>query len=176
MLADPDGNGWHMLITARANHGPADDRGVVGHATSADLRAWTLQRPLSQPGQGFGAMEVQQYECVDGHGVLLFSASITDLSHARRAAGTTGGVWVATAAGPLGPYDIANAVQITDDSLYVGRLIQERTSGQWLLLTFRNKDSLGNFIGEITDPEPFSVPAAGGDGRPAGPARLRPST
>ena len=112
-------------------------------------------------------MEVQQYEHVDGQGVLLFSASIADVSHARRAAGTTGGVWVAHAAGPLGPYEIAEAEQITDDSRYVGRLIQDRTTGQWLLLTFGNKDTLGNFIGEITDPEPFYLPAASDEGRAA---------
>ena len=99
--------------------------------------------------------------------MLLFSASITDVSHARRAAGTTGGVWVAHAAGPLGPYEIADAEQITDDSRYVGRLIQDRTTGQWLLLTFGNKDTLGNFIGEITDPEPFYLPAASDEGRAA---------
>ena len=160
VMPDPDGDGWHMLITARGNHGPADERAVVGHATSPDLRAWTFQPPLSQPGQGFGAMEVQQYEHVDGQGLLLFSASITDVSHARRVRGTTGGVWVARAAGPLGPYEIADAEQITDDTRYVGRLIQDRTTGQWLLLTFRNKDTRGNFIGEITDPEPFRLPAA----------------
>ena len=160
VMPDPDGDGWHMLITARANHGPADERAVVGHATSPNLRDWDPQPPLSQPGQGFGAMEVQQYEHVDGQGVLLFSASITDVSHARRAAGTTGGVWVARAAGPLGPYEIADAEQITDDSQYVGRLIQDRTTGTWLLLTFGNKDTRGNFIGEITDPEPFWLPAA----------------
>jgi len=27
-----------MLITARANHGADDDRGVIGHARSSDLR------------------------------------------------------------------------------------------------------------------------------------------
>jgi sucrose-6-phosphate hydrolase SacC (GH32 family) len=156
VMADADGDGWHMLITARANSGPADERGVVGHATSPDLRTWTLQPPLSGPGQGFGAMEVMQYESVDGQGLLLFSASITDVSDARRAGGTTGGVWAARAAGPLGPYALADAVQLTDDSRYVGRLVRDRSTGAWFLLTFRNKDRNGAFVGEITDPEPFS--------------------
>ena len=43
-MPDPDGDGWHMLITARAAHGPVDDRGVVGHAWSADLRTWNSAR------------------------------------------------------------------------------------------------------------------------------------
>lgn len=164
VMPDRDGHGWHMLITARANHGPADQRAVVGHATSADLRSWTLQPPLSRPGQGFGAMEVLQYEQVDGQGVLIFSASITDVSLSRRATGTTGGVWVAKATGPLGPYELADAVQITDGSRYVGRLVQDRATGQWLLLTFRNKDTTGTFSGEITDPEPFHLPWASSNG------------
>lgn len=168
VMPDPAGHGWHMLITARANRGPADERAVVGHATSPDLHTWKLHPPLSHPGQGFGVMEVLQYECVDGQGVLLFSASISDISSARRAAGTTGGVWVASAAGPLGPYDLAGAAQLTDGSRYVGRLIQDRTTRQWLLLTFYNKNRLGTFIGEITDPEPFHLPALGGGGRSVG--------
>ena len=160
VMADADGPGWHMLITARANHGPADERAVVGHATSPDLRRWTLQPPLSGPGQGFGAMEVLQYEKVDGRGVLVFSASITDVSHTRRATGTSGGVWAAAAAGPLGPFQVAEAAQITDASRYVGRLVRDRVTGQWLLLTFLDVDASGRFVGEITDPEPFHVPAA----------------
>ncbi|GAB3995128.1 hypothetical protein GCM10029992_11530 [Glycomyces albus] len=38
-----DQDGWHMLITARANRGASDDRGVIGHATSPDLLDWTVQ-------------------------------------------------------------------------------------------------------------------------------------
>ena len=46
---DQSGDGWHMLITARSNNGPAGKRGVIGHARSADLLTWTVQPPLSQP-------------------------------------------------------------------------------------------------------------------------------
>src|SRR5260221_602315 len=45
VFADPDGDGWHMLITARSTAGPAFERGVVGHAVSADLRHWELRPP-----------------------------------------------------------------------------------------------------------------------------------
>src|SRR5918997_768958 len=58
VLQDPQGNGWHMLITARTNHGPTDNRGVIGHAWSPDLKAWQLRPPLSEPNQGFAQMEV----------------------------------------------------------------------------------------------------------------------
>ena len=59
VFPDPDGEGWHMLITARANTGPANTRGVVGHATSTDLVTWTVAPPLSTPA-GFGHLEVPQ--------------------------------------------------------------------------------------------------------------------
>ena len=65
VFADPDGDGWHMLITARANHGDAYDRGVVGHAWSADLESWELREPLSSPGEGFGQLEVFQTHVVE---------------------------------------------------------------------------------------------------------------
>ena len=80
VFADPDGDGWHMLITARANHGDTVDRGVVGHAWSADLESWELREPLSEPGQGFGQLEVLQPFVVDGRQVLLFNCMVGDLS------------------------------------------------------------------------------------------------
>ena len=59
---DPTGRGWHMLITARSNVGPATGRGVLGHATSSDLLTWTvaaapertgrLRPPRGSPGNG----------------------------------------------------------------------------------------------------------------------------
>ena len=157
VFPDPHGQGWHMLITARANHGPADDRGVIGHATSPDLRHWTLQPPLSQPGQGFGQLEVTQVETIDGQPTLLFSCLDTDVSRDRRATGTTGGVWCASAESLLGPYDISAAVQLTDRSMYSGRLIRERDTGEWQFLAFHHDADDGTFIGEISDPQKVRV-------------------
>jgi sucrose-6-phosphate hydrolase SacC (GH32 family) len=153
VLPDPDGNGWHMLITARANHGPADDRGVIGHATSADLRTWTLQPPLTEPGQGFGHLEVTQVATLDGHHLLLFSCLAAQLAGWKRNSHSVGGVWVARADTPLGRYHLADAQPVTDHSLYVGRLARSR-SEEWAFLAFRNEPQAGAFIGEITDPEP----------------------
>ena len=56
VLPDPAGDGWHMLITARTGVGLAgdhqlDERGVIGHARSPDLRTWTVGPPLSAPGR-----------------------------------------------------------------------------------------------------------------------------
>jgi len=49
VFRDPDGDGWHMLVTARAREGDLRHRGVVGHAWSADLDAWEVRPPLSAP-------------------------------------------------------------------------------------------------------------------------------
>ncbi|MCW3158885.1 hypothetical protein [Micropruina sonneratiae] len=156
VFPDPDGDGWHLLITARANHGPFDDRGVVGHATSPDLYRWTLQEPLSQPGQGFGQLEVFQTLELDGRNYLLFNCLAGDLSHRHRATGASGGVWLARAESPLGPYDLAGAQQLTDRSLYVGKIVHDR-DGRPVFLAFRNEAADGSFVSGITDPIPVEV-------------------
>ncbi|KRC92591.1 glycosyl hydrolase family 32 [Terrabacter sp. Root85] len=157
VVADPDGDGWHMLITARSAAGPAHDpsdrvdRGVVGHAWSADLETWELRSPLSEPGAGFGQLEVFQTHVVDGKQVLLFNCSVGDMPEAARAAGITGGVWIASAESVLGPYDLAGAQEIDDPTLYVGKFIDDRETGETKFLAFRNETG-GHFIGEITHP------------------------
>lgn len=151
VFPDPDGDGWHMLVTARVAHGPVDGRGVVGHAWSSDLRTWELREPLTAPSEhGFGQLEVLQAAEVDGRAVVLFSCLAEHSMPARRAA--RGGTWALPAESLLGPYDIDAAYPITDESLYVGRLLRRRDDGQWLLFAFRNLGEDGAFIGGITDP------------------------
>ena len=41
--------------------------------SSADLLHWQAQPPLSEPGGGFGQMEVFQLAVVDGRPVLVFN-------------------------------------------------------------------------------------------------------
>lgn len=160
VFRDPHGEGWHMLVTARASDGPVLGRGVVGHAWSADLRSWELRPPLSVPSaDGFGQLEVMQVEVVDGRPVLLFSCLSEHATPAR--AGSRGGTWVVPAESLLGPFDIDAAYPITDERLYVGRLLQRREDGQWLLFAFRNADDSGAFVGGVTDP----MPVAWRDGR-----------
>jgi len=161
VFADPDGDGWHMLVTARADDGPADSRGVVGHATSADLANWTVGPPLSQPESGFGQLEVLQVAVVDDRPVLLFSCMTPELSEERRQRGEIGGIWAVNLDKPSGPYDIRGAYLLHGESLYVGRLTQDR-SGRWVMLAFRNSGPDGVFVGEIIDPLPV---AWGADGR-----------
>jgi beta-fructofuranosidase len=157
VLADPGGDGWHMLLTARASSGPVDERGVIGHARSHDLVHWEARPPLTRPGAGFGHLEVPQVEVVDGRAVLLFSSLRRELSQARRARNGHGGVWIAEGASELGPFDVAGARTLTDESLYSGRLVQDR-QGAWWLLAFRHAGPDGGFVGELADPIPFSLP------------------
>jgi beta-fructofuranosidase len=162
---------WRMLVTARANHGRPDDRGVIGTAVSSDLDTWTLQEPLSDPGAGFGQLEVMHTAWIDGEHVLVFSCLAPDLSDDHRATGTTGGVW-AVIADEHGHWDPRRAQQLTGDDLYVGRVIEERETGRSLFLAFSNTTADGRFIGEIIDPVPITVSGCrvvlGGYGSTAG--------
>jgi beta-fructofuranosidase len=159
VFRDPGGDGWHMLITARSRVGDPDQRGVIGHARSHDLRTWEAQPPLSAHGTGFGHLEVPQVEIVGGSPVLLFSCLRTELSKERRLAGEPGGVWVLEPGDLLGPYDPSKARRLTEESLYSGRITRDR-GGAWVLLAFRHTDD--GFIGEITDPIPVRLDPAHG--------------
>jgi sucrose-6-phosphate hydrolase SacC (GH32 family) len=155
VLRDPDGDGWHMLITARANHGPDDDRGVIGHAVSPDLRRWEVRPPLSEPGSGFGHIECPQVAAVEDRQVLVFSCLDPQFSAARRGTGATGGILYVPADSPTGPFDIAAARPLTSDAFYCGRLVHDR-SGQPVLLAFHYYDEARQFLGELSDPMPVA--------------------
>lgn len=147
VFPDEDGTGWHMLVTARSAEGPRD-RGVIGHARSADLLHWEVEPPLSAPGQGFGQLEVPQVEMVDGDWVLIFSCLGSEMRSRRRG---DGGVWLAKGDSALGPWDIAGARRLTDESIYAGRIVRDR-DGEWWLMGFENKDVSGRFVGRIPGP------------------------
>jgi beta-fructofuranosidase len=153
VLPDGDGDGWHMLITARTNHGPDDDRGVIGHAFSPDLQRWEVRPPLSQPGSGFGHIECPQVAAVEGRQVLVFSCLDAQFSAARRGTGATGGILYVPIDSPTGPFDIAAARPLTNDTFYCGRIAHDR-SGQPVLLGFHYFDESRQFLGELSDPMP----------------------
>jgi beta-fructofuranosidase len=151
VFADPDGDGWHMLLTARVPHGDPAGRGVVGHATSADLETWEVRPPLTTPA-GFGQMEVPQAVAVDGQPVLVFSCWPGRMAESLRQGWTGGGVWVVPGASLTGPWDVGAARTFEHPSLYAARLVEERP-GTWALLGFRDTED-GEFVGEIPDPLP----------------------
>ena len=153
VFADPSGIGWHMLVTARAADLPPDDAGVIGHARSDDLRDWVVEPPLSAAGEGFAQLEVTQLVELDGRLWLVFDCLAAELAPSRRRAGTTGGIWVAEAASPLGPFDLAGATLLADDRFYVGKIVRD-PAGDPVLLAFINRGDDGRFVGAITDPMP----------------------
>ncbi|TBL34703.1 glycosyl hydrolase family 32 [Verrucosispora sp. SN26_14.1] len=153
VFADPDGDGWHMLITARGNQGPAAERGVIGHATSPDLLNWTVRPPLSTPA-GFGHLEVPQVAVVEGQPLLLFCTNPATAPGDSRER-----LWMATAPTVRGPWDIAAARPIAQPHLYAPRLLS--TDDGWVLLGFVEHGD-GTFVGEISDPVPVRYePEAG---------------
>jgi len=161
VVRDPAGDGWHMLVTATAPDGEAGQRGVLGHAWSADLLTWQVLPPLSRTGSGLSQLEVPQLAVVDGDPVLLFNCLGPQLSDARRQAGEAGGVWVLRPDSLLGPYDVTKATRLTDESLYVGKLVQRR-DGEWVLLAFVNQDADGAFVGSLSAPLPVPLPIGSG--------------
>ena len=151
LLRDEDG--WHLLVTARANEGPVLGRGVVGHVTSPDLREWTVQPPITLPDNGFGQLEVVQVEIVDGVPTMVFCCMAAQLDEVGLARHGTGGVFSVTGDSLLGPYDIASARRFPHDSLYAARLV--RLESGWQLIGF----DLGTeeaFAGELVDPIPVT--------------------
>lgn len=155
LLADPDGHGFHALITARATSGPTDARGVIGHACSPDLVHWEVRPPLTEPGE-FGHLEVPQVEIVDGIPVLLFSVAADRFPAARRARlpSEGSGSLLARGASLLGPWDIAGARRIPLPDLYSARLVRDR-DGAWQVLGFIDGSARDDFVGAISDPVPL---------------------
>src|SRR5690606_32055601 len=154
VFADADGKTWHMLITARANHGDDMQRGVVGHATSTDLQHWEAQPPLSAPGVDFAHLEVLQTVEIGGRYYTIFACDTGRLS--GRLAGQMGGIWWMHTGGPLGPYDVAGARLLAPQDLYAGRLVKDR-AGKWNLMAFDNRIVDGEFAGSIAGPFPLIV-------------------
>ncbi|MBC6461408.1 glycoside hydrolase family 68 protein [Actinomadura sp. HBU206391] len=149
VFADPGGDGWHMLITARANHGPAHSRGVIGHARSADLLSWTVQPPLTAPAT-FGHLEVPQVTIIDGHPFLLFCTNSLAPTHGQGPSH----IWTIPGESLTGPWDITAARPFPDPHLYAPRLVTD-TDGTTALIGFIDQVD-GTFIGELTDPIPVT--------------------
>jgi beta-fructofuranosidase len=152
---------YHALICARANDGPADGRGVIAHAQSANLLEWEVLSPVMSPGD-FSQMEVPQISEVGGRYYLLFCTSKADFSAARLARigqPAVTGTHYLVANRPHGPYHYLTDEFLAGDILgshYAGKLIQDAT-GQWLFVAFRNLAEDGSFVGEIIDPIPVQV-------------------
>ena len=77
-----------------------------------------------------------------------------ELSAARRADGTTGGIWAVAGDSLLGSFDTAKARLVTDESLYAGRIVKD-PDGHWQLLAFYHTGADGRFVGGLSNPMPI---------------------
>jgi beta-fructofuranosidase len=160
VFRDSSGSGWHMLVTARANNGPLDDRGVIGHAYSPDLDTWEVLPPLSEAGSGFGHLEVPQVVQVDEQWVLIFSCGPKTLSASNPAREENPGTWTLPISAPTERMDVRAARPITDAVHYSGRLVKDPQNG-WSLMYFVGTAPGGDFRGAISDPIPVNFDADG---------------
>ncbi|HEU5129638.1 MAG TPA: glycoside hydrolase family 68 protein [Glycomyces sp.] len=144
---------WHMLFTARVEGPqPARERGVIGHARSADLESWEVLAPLSRPdAHGFGHLEVPQLHRVDGQRLLLFCCDRDSAADARRSPGPAGENYTVAVDDPLAGIDVAAARPFAHESLYAARL--HDVDGRPQLIGFRNIED-GAFAGCLADPIP----------------------
>jgi beta-fructofuranosidase len=158
----PQTGDFHAFITARVKDGPADARGVIAQARSSDLITWKVLPPVSAPGE-FGHLEVPQMVTIDGRCYLLFSVAPGEYSRARLArAGVKAalGTHYLAADNPLGPYHLLTDDFLIGDGLhYSARFVE--FEGRWHWMAFKNIDARGEFIGEISDPQPVYVQTDG---------------
>jgi beta-fructofuranosidase len=141
---DEERGRFDMLITARANDGPHEVRGVIAHAWSEDLRTWEAGPPLSQPGS-FYELEVPQLVHLGGAWRILFCT----------ARGERIGTHYLTATDRLGPYILDREDFLLPDRHYAGRLLEHR--GELQCFAWLMRDEAGAFGGELSDPMPVTV-------------------
>ncbi|MEO6704111.1 MAG: glycosyl hydrolase [Jatrophihabitantaceae bacterium] len=160
VFADPDGDGWRMLITARIAGGARNDDGVLAEARSSDLRNWTIGPPVCEPGAGFGQLEVVQVRVLDGRPVLIFTCHPQEQTDERRRKFGDFSTWSVAGDSVAGPWDISRAVPFqAEPALFAAPLVQRRDGG-WALVGFRNLEPEGILAFDILDPIPVRL--AGG--------------
>jgi beta-fructofuranosidase len=147
VFPDPDGDGWHMLITARQLGAPRLDNGVIGLARSADLVDWEIQPPLCAP-DGFGQLEVMQLRTIGGRPTVVFTCGVEEQS-ARR--GGTYCTW------SIDGFDLSTARPFeAEPDLFAAPLVQDR-GGRWVFLGFLNLEAAGVDAFHILDPIPLDT-------------------
>lgn len=160
----PDGK-FNALITARSPEGDSSGAGVVAHAVSDDLVEWSVQPPVTSPGE-FAQVECPQLVTVDGRKLIIFSCLAQDHSPRRRKRlGVDGvtGTFTFSADDAAGPFEASAEPVVAPDSewgpLYAGKLV-EIGHERWGFVGFRGAGD-EDFVGELIDPVPVSLTADG---------------
>ncbi len=157
VFEDPAGDGWHMLITARARGAPRLRDGVLAHARSRDMLAWELEGPISQPGAGFGELEVCQVRIVDGQPLLVFTCHPDQQSEEQLARFGRFCTWSVAGQSLTGPWELDRARPFRAEPTLTAAPLVQRRDGSWALLGFRNlaPDSTPEL--EVVDPIPVEL-------------------
>jgi beta-fructofuranosidase len=157
VFRDPGGDGWHMLITARAVGADPNDDGVLAEARSSDLLTWELGPPVCEPGAGFGQLEVPQVRVIDGRAVLVFTCHPQEQTQQRLDTVGRFSTWSVVGDSVTGPWDITSAQPLeAEPALFAAPLVQQR-DGTWALVGFRNLEPEGILSFEIIDPLPVRL-------------------
>jgi beta-fructofuranosidase len=160
VIRDPDGDGWHLFVTARSVAAGRNDDGVIAHATSPDLFTWTLGPPLCDPGAGFGQLEVLQNVVVSGRPVLAFTCHPQEQTAERIAEWGEYCTWSVPSPGALGPWDMNRARPfLPEPDLFAAPIVRLRDGGS-AIIGFRNLEPRGdpeNLGFEIIDPIPVTL-------------------
>lgn len=157
VFRDPEGNGWHMFVTARAVGAAPNDDGVLAHATSPDLVSWEVHEPVCAPGAGFGQLEVGQVRVIDGTPVLIFTCHPQEMTGARKARSGYYCTWSVVGESPLGPFDVDTARPfVAEPFLFAAPLVRLR-DGRWAFIGFRNTEPAGVLQFHVTDPIPVEL-------------------
>jgi beta-fructofuranosidase len=157
VITDPDGDGWHLMVTARAVGAAKNDDGVIAHGRSHDLRTWQMGPPLCPPGAGFGQLEVLQNKKIGDRYVLVFTCHPQEMTPQRIAASGTYCTWSVPSPGLLGPFDISRARPFREEpDLFAAPLVEQR-DGTWALVGFRNLEPKGGDAFHILDPIPVEL-------------------
>jgi beta-fructofuranosidase len=157
VFRDPAGDGWRMLVCARAVGAASNDDGVLAEARSADLIEWEVGPPVCEPGAGFGQLEVAQVRMIDGRPRLVFTCHPQEMTAERRAASGDFCTWSLTGRTQTGPWDITQAQPFrAEPDLFAAPLVQQR-DGTWALVGFRNQEPQGILSFDILDPIPVQI-------------------
>jgi beta-fructofuranosidase len=158
VFRDPDGDGWHMLISARDRDAPRFSDGVLAHARSADMHKWELGPPVCEPA-GFGQIEVPQVRVVDGQPLLVFTCHPEEQSEQHTREFGHFSTWVVPGDAVTGPWDLTQARPFeAEPKLFAAPLVRLR-DGNWAFVGFRNQEPEGILSFEIIDPIPVKFVA-----------------
>ena len=157
VFRDPDGDGWRMLITARAVGAARNDDGVLAEARSDDLRTWEVGPPVCEPGAGFGQLEVAQVRVLDGQPVLVFTCHPQEMTDQRKRTSGLFCTWSVVGESVTGPWDISKAKPFAaEPALFAAPFVQQRDGG-WAFVGFRNTEPEGIFAFDVLDPIPVEL-------------------